>query len=92
MNSSLPPSPSSSSQPPSPTPGLLQQLRERQDSLPEAQRSVVRAVLDDPRAAVAQRREHFLEMNGPIGSFTAKPIRRADDLACFHGAAGEQRA
>jgi len=64
MNSSLPPSASSSSQTPSPTSGLLQQLRERQDSLPEAQRSVVRAVLDDPRAAVAATVEQLAQQAG----------------------------
>ncbi|BEP93818.1 MurR/RpiR family transcriptional regulator [Acidovorax sp. A79] len=64
MNSSLPPSPSSSTQPPSPTPGLLQQLRERQDSLPEAQRSVVRAVLEDPRVAVAATVEQLAQQAG----------------------------
>lgn len=36
-----------------PAAGLLQQLRERQAELPEAQGRVVRRILDDPRAAVA---------------------------------------
>lgn len=59
MNSSLP-----SSLSPSPAPGLLQQLRERLDSLPEAQRSVVRAVLEDPRAAVAATVEQLAQQAG----------------------------
>ncbi len=59
MNSSQP-----SSLSPSPAPGLLQQLRERLDSLPEAQRSVVRAVLEDPRAAVAATVEQLAQQAG----------------------------
>ena len=59
MTSSQPPT-----QSPSPAPGLLQQLRERQESLPEAQRSVVRCVLEDPRAAVAATVEQLAQQAG----------------------------
>ncbi|WP_462386080.1 MurR/RpiR family transcriptional regulator [Acidovorax sp. Q11] len=43
---------------------LLQQLRERQPDLPEAQRSVVRVVLDDPRAAVVATVEQLAQQAG----------------------------
>ena len=59
MTSSQPPT-----QSPSPAPGLLQQLRERQESLPGAQRSVVRCVLEDPRAAVAATVEQLAQQAG----------------------------
>lgn len=59
MTSSLP-----SSLSPNPAPGLLQQLRERQESLTEAQRSVVRCVLEDPRAAVAATVEQLAQQAG----------------------------
>lgn len=42
-------------------PGLLQQLRERMAELPDAQRSVARIVLDDPRAAVAATVEQLAQ-------------------------------
>lgn len=47
----------SSALPLCPTPGLLKQLRQRLDSLPEAQR----AVLEDPRAAVAATAEQLAQ-------------------------------
>lgn len=59
MTNSPPPS-----LPPSTAPGLLQQLRDRQGALPEAQRSVVRAVLEDPRAAVAATVEQLAQQAG----------------------------
>lgn len=43
---------------------LLQRLRERMDSLPAAQRSVVQAVLDDPGAAVAATVEQLAQQAG----------------------------
>ena len=46
------------------SPSLLQQLRERQPGLPEAQRSVVRVVLDDPRAAVVATVEQLAQQAG----------------------------
>ena len=46
------------------SPSLLQQLRERQPGLPEAQRSVVRVVLDDPRAAVVATVEQLAQLAG----------------------------
>lgn len=42
-------------------PGLLQQLRERLPDLPDAQSSVVRCVLEDPRAAVAATVEQLAQ-------------------------------
>lgn len=45
-------------------PGLLQQMRERLDQLPEAQRRVVRCVLEDPRAAVAATVEQLAQQAG----------------------------
>ena len=44
--------------------GLLRQLHERLDELPEAQRSVVRAVLEDPRAAVGATVEQLARQAG----------------------------
>jgi len=44
--------------------GLLRQLQERLDSLPEAQRNVVRVVLDDPRAAVGATVEQLARQAG----------------------------
>ena len=46
------------------TTSLLQQLRERQPDLPEAQRNVVRVVLDDPRAAVVATVEQLAQQAG----------------------------
>ncbi|MFZ4286505.1 MurR/RpiR family transcriptional regulator [Variovorax sp. HJSM1_2] len=46
------------------TSSLLQQLRERQPALPEAQRNVVRIVLDDPRAAVVATVEQLAQQAG----------------------------
>ena len=46
------------------TTSLLQQLRERQSELPEAQRNVVRVVLDDPRAAVVATVEQLSQQAG----------------------------
>lgn len=43
---------------------LLQQLRERQGELPEAQARVVACVLDDPRAAVAATVEQLAQQAG----------------------------
>jgi DNA-binding MurR/RpiR family transcriptional regulator len=43
---------------------LLQRLRERMDGLPAAQRSVVRCVLEDPRAAVAATVEQLAQQAG----------------------------
>ena len=43
---------------------LLKQLRERAAQLPEAQRSVVRVVLEDPRAAVAATVEQLAQQAG----------------------------
>lgn len=45
-------------------PGLLRQLRERLDQLPEAQRAVVRVVLDDPQAAVGATVEQLARQAG----------------------------
>lgn len=45
-------------------PGLLQQLRARESTLPEAQRRVVRCVLEDPRAAVAATVEQLAQQAG----------------------------
>ncbi|MDB5872418.1 MAG: MurR/RpiR family transcriptional regulator [Ramlibacter sp.] len=42
-------------------PGLLQQLRDRLPELPDAQSSVVRAVLEDPRAAVGATVEQLAQ-------------------------------
>jgi len=47
-----------------PPPHLLQQLRLRQASLPEAQARVVACVLDDPRAAVAATVEQLAQQAG----------------------------
>jgi len=47
-----------------PSNSLLQQLRERQPRLPEAQRNVVRVVLDDPRAAVGATVEQLAQQAG----------------------------
>jgi len=41
--------------------GLLRQLRERLQELPEAQRSVVQVILDDPRAAVGATVEQLAQ-------------------------------
>lgn len=49
---------------PSSAPGLLQQMRERLDQLPEAQRRVVLCVLEDPRAAVAATVEQLAQQAG----------------------------
>ena len=43
---------------------LLQQLRERQPDLPEAQRNVVRVVLDNPRTAVVATVEQLAQQAG----------------------------
>lgn len=48
----------------SPSISLLKQLRERLPELPEAQRSVVRSVLEDPRAAVAATVEQLAQQAG----------------------------
>jgi DNA-binding MurR/RpiR family transcriptional regulator len=44
--------------------GLLQQMRERLEQLPEAQRRVVQYVLQDPREAVAATVEHLAQQAG----------------------------
>ncbi len=44
--------------------GLLQQLRERQSTLPDAQAQVVRCVLEDPQAAVAATVEVLAQRAG----------------------------
>lgn len=46
------------------TNSLLQQLRERLNDLPEAQRSVVRVVLEDPRSAVGATVEQLAQQAG----------------------------
>lgn len=45
-------------------PGLLQQMRERLEQLPEAQRRVVQHVLQDPREAVAATVEQLAQQAG----------------------------
>ncbi|WP_034388231.1 MurR/RpiR family transcriptional regulator [Comamonas composti] len=44
--------------------GLLQQMRERLEQLPDAQRRVVQYVLQDPREAVAATVEHLAQQAG----------------------------